>query len=299
VIGDLRERVIGRGEDRAALHVFDEEGMAAPYSSVVVFGGAQKADKPEVTVVLGFGRALRRIDEAHVGPRIRRKLADFDPRESRVPPRRVVRALPGVVDGDQTGALGVAALHEVAVPGHELRVQSGGSRLEGAPRVLGNAFGACDLEDPPHRDGVHRRLDETAGRERGRRCAHIARTPEIWAGPVIRDLRVEHDVRDAAVRPLRLEQVLELLERARRIEMSEPDRDERAVPAPLVRIETRRRLRPAADIVRAQHSSSGGPEICIARRKGRVCAGRAQCGAATALPVVSSIHRILCGSGAS
>jgi len=46
--------------------------------------------------------------------------------------------------------------------------------------------------------------------------------------------------------------MLELAERAVGVDPREPDRDERGVPAPLMRIETRRRLRPAADVVPRQ-----------------------------------------------
>src|SRR4029079_11917412 len=98
----------------------------------------------------GVCAAARGAYEGDVGPRVRRKLTDLDPREGRVPARRVVRPLPGVVDGDETGAFGIAPLQEIAVPGQELRVQRGGPRLESAPRAVGNAFGASDLEDPPH-----------------------------------------------------------------------------------------------------------------------------------------------------
>jgi len=46
--------------------------------------------------------------------------------------------------------------------------------------------------------------------------------------------------------------MLELAERAVRVDPGETDRDERGVPAPLVRIETRSRLRPPADVVPPQ-----------------------------------------------
>jgi hypothetical protein len=52
-----------------------------------------------------------------------------------------------------------------------------------------------------------------------------------------------------AVAPLRFEEMLDLAERPVRIVMRETDRDERRVPAPLMRIEARGWLGPAADVV--------------------------------------------------
>jgi hypothetical protein len=48
---------------------------------------------------------------------------------------------------------------------------------------------------------------------------------------------------------LRREEMLELAERAPRIDVRESDRDERAIPAPRMRVEARGRLGPAADMV--------------------------------------------------
>jgi len=47
--------------------------------------------------------------------------------------------------------------------------------------------------------------------------------------------------------------MLELAERAVRVDPGETDRDERSVPAPLVRVQARSRLRPPADVVPAQN----------------------------------------------
>jgi hypothetical protein len=57
----------------------------------------------------------------------------------------------------------------------------------------------------------------------------------------------------AAVTPLRTEKMLELTERAVGVDPRKADRDERGVPAPLVRIQARSRLRPPADVVPAQN----------------------------------------------
>ena len=219
--------------------------MGAPHDLVVVLRGSQQADQPQVAVVLGLAGTLRRVDEADVGARVRRDIADIDPRQRRIPPRCVVGALPGVVDGDEPRPFRVAPFNEVAVPREELRVERARASDERATPIPFDTFGARDREDPPHRDRMHRWLDETARRHFGRRGAHVARAPEVRTRPVIGDVRVEDDVRDAAVGPLRREEMLELLDRPRRVEMREADRDERAIPAPLVRIQTRRRLGPA------------------------------------------------------
>jgi hypothetical protein len=68
-------------------------------------------------------------------------------------------------------------------------------------------------------------------------------------------------VRHAAVAPLRAEEPLELAEGAIRIDVRKADGDERAIPAPLVRVEARRRPRPPADVVRAQHRDGSVPEL--------------------------------------
>src|SRR5688572_27080930 len=56
----LRERVVRRDEDRAALHILDEERVGAPHDLVVVLRGSQQADKPQVAVVLRLAGTLRR-----------------------------------------------------------------------------------------------------------------------------------------------------------------------------------------------------------------------------------------------
>jgi hypothetical protein len=60
----------------------------------------------------------------------------------------------------------------------------------------------------------------------------------------------------SAVTPLRLEEVLDLAERPIRIVVCEADRDEGGIPAPLMRVQARCRLRPAADVVPGQDCKS-------------------------------------------
>src|SRR2546423_12871979 len=97
---------------------------------VVVARVAQERHEPDVAVVLRRGRTLVRADDAQIGPCVRRYRADRDPRERGIPPRRVIGAFPGVIDRDEPGALGIAALREVAVPGEELRVEDRDPRTD-------------------------------------------------------------------------------------------------------------------------------------------------------------------------
>jgi hypothetical protein len=63
-------------------------------------------------------------------------------------------------------------------------------------------------------------------------------------------------VRHAAVAPLRVEKVLDLPERAVGVMVREADRDERGIPAPLVRVQARSRFGPAADVIARENGKS-------------------------------------------
>jgi hypothetical protein len=106
------------------------------------------------------------------------------------------------------------------------------------------------FEDPPDRDGVHRRLDKATRRKRPWcELARLGRCPELGSRGVIRNARIEHDVRQPAVAPLRTEEMLDLAKCPVRVVTAEADRDECRIPAPLMRIQARSRLRPAPDVV--------------------------------------------------
>jgi hypothetical protein len=60
-------------------------------------------------------------------------------------------------------------------------------------------------------------------------------------------------VRHPSIAPLRAEEVLELTDRTAGIAPREADRDERRIPAPLVRIQARCRFRPSADVVSVEN----------------------------------------------
>jgi hypothetical protein len=63
-------------------------------------------------------------------------------------------------------------------------------------------------------------------------------------------------VRQPAVAPLRAEEMLDLAKRPIGVVMGEANRDERRIPTPLMRIQTRSRLRPAPDVVPGQDCTS-------------------------------------------
>jgi len=65
-------------------------------------------------------------------------------------------------------------------------------------------------------------------------------------------------VRHPSVAPLRTEKALALSERAVGVAPREADRDEGGVPAPLMRIQARRRLRPPADVVPGENGARLG-----------------------------------------
>ena len=138
------------------------------------------------------------------------------------------------------------------MPGEQLRVdvvqESPGLRERFPASLTG------DLPDAPDGQGVDRRLAKAAreGR-RGRGVGRLRRGggPVLGAGEVALrwGLLVEDDVGDLAGRPLVVEERDELAGGAPGVELGQADGDKRRVPAPLVRVEIRRGLRPFARVV--------------------------------------------------
>ena len=84
----------------------------------------QQADQPQIPVVVPVGGPLRRIAYlTGVQAGVRAGLGHLDALQSAVPARGVVRALPGMVGGDQSRCLGVALRSEVAMPFDQPRVK--------------------------------------------------------------------------------------------------------------------------------------------------------------------------------
>src|SRR5258708_37735641 len=123
---------------------------------------------------------------------------------------------------------------------------------------------ATHFGQAPCRDGVDRWLHKSAS-WRVRRCwrRELLAGPPAWIGKVVLRWRfvVEHNVRHPTVCPLRTEQRFELTYRTQRIDVHQPDGDEGAVPAPLVRVQPRRWFRPTAEVVLAQHAYRRRPQV--------------------------------------
>src|SRR5215472_255189 len=103
--------------------------------------------------------------------------------------------------------------------------------------------------------GVQRRLSNARGLDARWRSLRAVDLPEVrtWEIAAWRDCGIEHDVRQHAVGPLRVKQRLKLGLRACLVVPGAADRDERGVPAPLVRIQTGRGHRRVADPVVVEH----------------------------------------------
>ncbi len=250
-VGQVQERGVRRDTDRAEEHVLDQEWVPAVDLRVLVPVFPQQADQRQVPVVVPLGGPLAWVPYlAGVQAGVRAGLSHRDARQRAVPARGVVRALPRVIGGDQSRCLGIALGGEVAVPAHQPRVKRLDARADLRPLSL-----RCQLPDPPHRQGMDWRLADTGrlNRERRRR-RRAGAVPPFGAGKVrLTRGRPEHDVRHHAGLPLRREQVLELREGPPDVQVRPSDRDEGAVPAPLVRIKVRCRLRPAARVIAVQH----------------------------------------------
>src|SRR5215216_4133377 len=84
----------------------------------------------------------------------------------------------------------------------------------------------------------------------GRGAGRVLRTWEVarW-----RSLRIEDNVRHLTGPPLMLKEGEELPRGATGVEMGEPDSDQRAVPAPLVRVEVGGGAGPISHVVLAQN----------------------------------------------
>src|SRR3954447_22643354 len=106
--------------------------------------------------------------------------------------------------------------------------------------------------------GVGRR-GRSVGRSRGASPVVRSREIAVWWG-----LGIEYNVGHLAGPPLVLEEGEELPRGATGIEMGEPDRDERAVPAPLVSVEAGCGAGPVSHVVLAQNipRSRGKPDRC-------------------------------------
>jgi len=147
-----------------------------------------------------------------------------------------------VVDLDQPVAISVAGGGEPAVPGEPCVEGLGRERL---------ADGAVGVEDGADRERMDGRLADAGGADVARCRGRHRRVPAIRAREVVAAGR-EPDVRQHPRRPLRAEQGTQFGDRPGYVDPSQADGDEGGVPAPLVRVQRRRRGRHRAEVVRPQ-----------------------------------------------
>src|SRR5205085_12636777 len=95
----------------------------------------------------------------------------------------------------------------------------------------------CELHNTQQCQRVDRRLDQSAGGWLTRSdTARASAGPPIRAGEIVVCLWIEDDVRDTTVTPLRCKQCFQLTQPAIEIHVGQSQGNERAIPAPLVRI---------------------------------------------------------------
>ncbi|MDQ3925966.1 MAG: hypothetical protein M3272_03125 [Actinomycetota bacterium] len=186
--------------------------------------------------------------------RIRWQVAYLYRRKSGIPSRRVVGpAPPGMIDGHQPRFLGISKGRQISMPGKEPGVNIVQEGTRRGKRLLALTPGG--IPDTPDGDGMNRRLAKAAGvrwRSRGvgggRGASPVLRAGIIAVG---RGLRVEDDMGNLAGLPLVSEQGTEFEGGTTYVEVRKPDGYERAVPAPLVRVEPWRGTGPTSHIVLA------------------------------------------------
>jgi len=239
-------------------HVADLKAAGLAQQARVVPGLLGLLDQPQIAVVLGVGRPLGRAGDVglvppDVGGQAR---ADDDTRVGLVPSRRVVgAAFPAVEERDQPGRLVDPFAGQEPVPRQQPRVQVRRPAL--GELVLRPPSG--HREDPVHRDRVHRRVADTAGRHLiGGVLAVPGAFPLRGPGPVAVRARVEDNMRHHAVAPLAGEERIKFQPGPRQVHRGKSDGVERGVPAPLVRIQAGGCLRDQAGAVVAQNIGRAG-----------------------------------------
>src|SRR5829696_8061918 len=101
--------------------------------------------------------------------------------------------------------------------------------------------------------GVDGWLDQAGGLAVARRVRAAVRVPELDTRKVLAEVRVKDDLRQQAVLPLAIEEVVELINGPALIVVGVPDGDEGRVPGPLVRVKPWARLRVAPYLVEVQN----------------------------------------------
>jgi hypothetical protein len=122
------------------------------------------------------------------------------------------------------------------------------------------------VEHVPQGDGVDGWLADARGADGSGAGRDTVRAPPVGAGEVVVSAGREADVRDHPGAPLPGEDAAQLRHRTGDVHAREPDRNERGVPAPLVRVQVRRGGGHRAEVVAVQGLDRGMPDDAASRR---------------------------------
>ncbi|HEV2106783.1 MAG TPA: hypothetical protein VGR16_00815 [Thermomicrobiales bacterium] len=201
-----------------------------------------------------------------IGANVGRNHANLDRRQCIVPAGRVVHAaVPGVQNRYQPRRFRITGGEEEAMPGQQSR--AGLLWERGSVLALGLIADACGLPNPPGGDRVDRWLAQATRVDwlRWRCTGQPSAIPPSGIGKVGagEDIRIEDDMWNHPGCPLRREERAQLVGRPAGIQMSEPDGDEGAIPAPLVGIEAGCGSGPGAKVVSPEDGGRGSRQIQI------------------------------------
>jgi hypothetical protein len=246
------QHVAGHGQDRGHEDISDPEIDGGPHRNIVVADRAHLIDQPGILPVLVVRRALAEIGHVlQIAADDGLELAGFDHRIAVVPARRVVQAgLPAMMDLDHPVAVRISCGRQPGMPVEPLV-----ERL--IQELLGHQpVGAPEPTALRHHLGqgnrVHRWLADPAGGDAGRCTGRSVGAPPVGAGKVTAVI-AEDDVRDHPGAPLGSQQRPQLGDGSFHRQSGQADRDEGRVPAPEMRIQTRRCHGHVTAVVGAQH----------------------------------------------
>ncbi len=239
---------VGAGADQDGVEtgVDDLKRRSVVQPGIVPTQRAKMLQQPEIPIVLFLGRAMRRIGVQGVAAGVGLDAFGRHAFEGVVPVDRIVAAgLPGMDDGDQPLAFGIAVFVEPAVPGIDLRQQRTGP--------LGCQFlvpGA--VEQAAHRKAGDGRLGDAGSLSRA------AGAPDIWPGKIAVVPDMKDDVRHHAVRPLVGEQGVDLGPGPCLVIVGEAKRGQAGIPVPLEGIKTLGRDGVGALVIFPEHLDGAG-----------------------------------------
>src|SRR3954462_11974011 len=138
--------------------------MRALDLSFLIRDPPQQLDEPEKAIVLLLRRPLGGlVDELQVEALVRSQLPDLDRCQRSIEARGVIgTALPRVIDGHETRALGIPVRQQIAVPGEKPGIESLHQRASVVSRYFCTHL-VGSLPDAQSRYRVDSRLAEAAG----------------------------------------------------------------------------------------------------------------------------------------